>query len=209
MDPSEYFNDLVEHEGLCTFPYCDRKGYVTIGIGNLVATPAACQELPLIHTASGIAATASEKATAWTAVKHAFDQVHIKSAMFYAPLTDLRISQAYAAQLVAKRLNTEFFPALEKIFPGIEGFPRPARAALVDMIYSLGVGEFSPRAWPHLIAACNAVPPNWANRIEDGTPEGKCDPLSAAAQCHRDGGSEKRNTWTSQQFIDAAMENVG
>jgi hypothetical protein len=121
--------------------------------------------------------------------------------MYFAPLTDIRISKAFAAHLVAERLTHEFFPALETMFPGIEGFPRPARAALVDLIYNLGAGGFSPKHWPSLVAACNAVPANWANQLPDGT----CDPASAAAQCHRDGGSQRRNEWTSQQFLDAAM----
>jgi GH24 family phage-related lysozyme (muramidase) len=201
----EYFGDLEEHEGCTTWLYCDRRGLVTVGLGNLVSTPGACVALPFAHKKTGLAATDEQKAAAWQAVKHAFDVKNVRPAMYYTPLTDLRLTRDFAYSLMGSRLKAEFLPALRHVCPGFDGFPEPARRALVDMIYSLGIGAFTPAHWPSLLAACNSIPPNWANTLDDGT----CDPKSAAAQCHRNGGTETRNDWTAQCFIDAAMATGG
>ena len=38
MDIGDYFDDLEAHEGCCQWLYCDSRGFVTVGIGNLVAS---------------------------------------------------------------------------------------------------------------------------------------------------------------------------
>ena len=181
MNPSEYFDDLEAHEGCTTWLYCDVRGLVTVGIGNLVASPQACAELPF-HLRDGLAATDEAKADAWARVHRAFDK-H-KSAAYYKAFSDMRLGVGYVRSLVAHRLETEFLPGIARLCPTFAEFPLPARRALVDMAYNLGVGVLG--MFPHMLAACNEW--DWA---------------MAADQCHRSTCRESRNAWTATMFVDA------
>jgi GH24 family phage-related lysozyme (muramidase) len=183
MEPSEYFDDLLAHEGCTTWLYCDSRGFVTVGIGNLVASPEACAALPFHHM-GGDAATRDEKLGAYVRIQDAFDKSH--SAEFYRGLTDLRLTQDFVRDLVAARLASDFLPGIVNLCPGFADMPAPARHALVDMAYNLGVHGLA--MFPHMLAACNAG--DWE---------------MAAHQCHRSTCRGMRNVWTAQQFIDAEV----
>jgi GH24 family phage-related lysozyme (muramidase) len=188
MDISDYFDDLDAHEGCTTWLYCDVRGFVTVGIGNLVATEDVAAVHPFFHRADGSAATDEEKRAGWNAVKGAFDAT--KSAAFYESACDLRLPVEYVQGLVATRLATEFIPGIVRLCPQFSTFPLPARRALVDMAYNLGVHGLG--MFPHMLAACNAG--DWA---------------MAAGQCHRSSCRDTRNAWTAQCFIDAEVATPG
>ena len=183
MDPSEYFDDLQAHEGCTTWLYCDVRGFVTVGIGNLVSSPDACAALPFRHM-DGSAASRDEKLGAYVRVQDSFDKAH--SAEFYRGLCDLRLTTEFVRDLVASRLANDFLPGIVRLCSGFAGFPQPARRALVDMAYNLGVHGLG--MFPHMLAACNAG--DWE---------------MAAGQCHRSSCRDSRNAWTAQCFIDAAV----
>ena len=107
------------------------------------------------------------------------------SALYYKWLSPLRLTMDVVQALVATRLTNEFLPGLLRLCPAFESFPLPARRALVDMAYNLGVGGLEK--FPHLLAACNAG--DWA---------------TAAAQCHRSTCRDTRNVWTAQMFVSAS-----
>lgn len=184
MNVEDYFDDLVAHEGCVLWMYCDTRGFVTTGIGNLVASPIAAAALPFRHKADLSAATIEEKMTAFARVQDAFDP--IASAEHYRNVSDLRLSQDFVRDLVSSRLSAEFVPGITELCPGFDSFPLPARRALVDMAYNLGVGGLG--RFHHMIAACNAG--DWAE---------------AAAQCHRSSCRDMRNAWTMQMFIDSEV----
>ena len=183
MNPDDYFDDLLAHEACCPWLYCDSRGFVTTGIGNLVADEAACAALPFFRR-DGSSANADEKSAAWQAVHAAFDQR--KSAAYYLPVSSLRLPQSFIRDLVGTRLASDFLPGIKRLCPNFDTFPAPARRALVDMAYNLGVHGLG--MFPHLLAACNDG--NWD---------------MAAAQCHRSTCRDTRNAWTSQMFIDAEV----
>jgi GH24 family phage-related lysozyme (muramidase) len=190
---SEYFDDLEAHEGCTTWLYCDDRGFVTIGIGNLVADADHCASLPFFHrlspaNAPPTAVTDDDKRSAYERVKNAFD--NSKSAAFYAGLTDLRLTTEYVTDLVGTRLANDFLPGITRLCPNFDTFPAPARRALVDMAYNLGVHGLG--MFPHMLAACNAG--DWA---------------MAAGQCHRSSCRDTRNAWTAQCFIDAEVATPG
>ncbi len=184
MQVSDYFDDLVQHEGCIPWLYCDVRGLITIGIGNLVPTPEAAQAMPLHHMATGEPATPDQKLAAWVKVKDGFTLN--RAAIFYRQFSDLRMFDAEIAQLVASRLDAEFMPGLHRLFHGFDAFPLPARRALVDMAYNLGVHGLSH--FVRLIAACQAQ--DWA---------------TAARECARSSSRGSRNTWTAQCFVDASV----
>ena len=189
MNLADYFDDLAEWEGETTWLYCDVRGLVTIGIGNLVKDADACAALPLAHAlllpdgSPAPEVTEDNKRDAYCRVLNAFNSP--KSANAYRAISDLRLTEGFVAQLVGQRLETEFYPGLLRLCPSFDGFPLSARRALVDMAYNLGVHGLSE--FPHLLEACNAG--DWAE---------------AARQCHRTSCRESRNLWTAQMFVDAS-----
>jgi GH24 family phage-related lysozyme (muramidase) len=163
-------------EGIVPHLYKDTAGLVTGGAGFMFPTladarrlawePARDLELDWAHVA---AAPAGHTAT------------------FYKPLTRARLSEQvmraeFAARIATfeRRITTSYFPAWRTL-------PEPARIALLDMAYNLGVvglGKFQV-----LRAACNAH--DWGN---------------AAKQCDRRGIQPARNAATRQLFEKCALD---
>ena len=182
---SDYFDDLQAHEGCCTWLYCDSRGYVTTGIGNLVADADACASLPWQHALSNVGGSPAPvpdepKRTAYANVLNAFGPTK-PSAMSYRSISDLRLTLDFVVGLVEQRLEAEFIPGIQELCPSFDEFPLPARRALVDMAYNLGVHGLSH--FNLMLTACNAR--DWA---------------TAARQCHRSTCRDSRNDWTAQMF---------
>jgi GH24 family phage-related lysozyme (muramidase) len=182
MGIADYFDDLVAFEGLIPWLYCDVRGLTTTGIGNLVASPAACAKHPWRHQADGRAALPGEAETLWAHTTDAYRKDLCPAA--YRNISDLRLTKDYIQGLVAVRLETEFIPGIGKLCHDFDAWPLPARQAIVDMAYNLGVGGLAH--FHNLIAACQAH--DWA---------------TAAKECHRSTSREARNAFTSQRFLDA------
>lgn len=172
---------LLEHEGCVPWFYCDRRGLVTVGVGNLVKTDDCAARLPMLQPSGGEASDV-EKRAAWKLVHGAFRQGMV--AGDYRGLTTIRMDRAYARRLCRVRVLCEFVPAAQRIFPGFETWPDDAKIAAVDMLYS---GAGGPAEFPKYVAAGQA-------RDFD----------AMADQCHRAGGSATRNAWTWQLFKRAA-----
>jgi GH24 family phage-related lysozyme (muramidase) len=183
MNVADYFDDLDAHEDCVPWMYCDSRGFVTVGIGNLVSSPSAAASLPFRHK-DGNAALPGERETAWAQVNDAFKPN--QSAAAYQDCSDLRLSRDFMRGLVASRLVGEFVPGITRICPAFDSMPLPARRALVDMAYNLGVHGLG--MFPHMLAAVNAG--DWE---------------MAAGQCHRSTCRDTRNAWTAQMFIDAGV----
>lgn len=181
FDVSDYFDDLVQFEGCTTWLYCDTRGFVTIGIGNLVSSPDACAKLPLVGADESPASDEAKRA-AWACVTDAFTSE--KSAEFYRHLTVERLPLSEAQALVAQRLELEFIPGIRQLCHDFDAWPLPARKAIVDMAYNLGIGGLAK--FHNLISACQNQ--DWA---------------AAAHECHRSTSRDSRNAWTMTQFIDA------
>ena len=189
MNFSDYFDDLQAHEGCMTWLYCDNRGFVTTGIGNLVASADACAALPWFHAANNpaggpVPAADGEKRSAYTKVMNAFWLIK-PSAMQYRSISDLRLTLDFVVGLVGQRLETEFVPGIQELCPDFDEFPLSARRALVDLAYNLGVHGLSN--FQMLLAACNAR--DWA---------------TAARQCHRSTSRDSRNDWTAEMFASCS-----
>ena len=86
-----------QFEGYIHNMYRDVKGFVTVGVGNILTTANAAAALNFTHGLNGALASGGEKTTAWTTVSQALPG---KPASFYEPLTDLRLKDAEIDQLV-------------------------------------------------------------------------------------------------------------
>ena len=72
---------------------------------------------------------------------------------------------------------------------------RHHRDLTLDLAWNCGLGTVPGlRGWTHLLAACNSVPPDWAEAARQCT---TANPNNSAAR-------EARNAWRAKAFIDAA-----
>jgi hypothetical protein len=190
MEP-EYLQDLIAHERMVLWLYCDDKGLPTIGAGNLVPTSRACATLPLFHQGGG-EATDAEKLDLYALVLGHFSKDLRADA--YRNLSDMRITDGYARELVITRLEHTFIPGIKAVCHDFDEWPLGARRATVDMGYSLGVHGLV-HGYPILIAALQAR--DWTK---------------SADECHRhkDGEDPKdpstwgtRNAWTRKMYLAA------
>jgi GH24 family phage-related lysozyme (muramidase) len=183
MDIADYFDDLVAFEGMIPWLYCDVRGFATTGIGNLVASPVDCAGHPWRHQANGASTTPGEAETLWEHTTDAYRKD--LGAAAYRNISDLRLDKDYIQGLVATRLERDFIPGIKKLCHDFDMWPLPARQAIVDMAYNLGVGGLSK--FHKLIAAC---------QTRDWT--------TAASECGRSTSRESRNAWTAAKFLESA-----
>lgn len=180
-----YLDDSLAHleifEGTVPWMYLDTRGFVTVGVGELLANAAKAQTLGFVNPAG-------QQSTP-DAILDEFNRVSslapAKVSAFYRTPTSPVLPHTAIDTLLMNHLN--FFDGqLAGRFPSYAGFPDAAKLGLLDMIYNLGVtGLF--KGFPHFMGAVD-----------------KQDWLGAAANCHRVGPSQSRNDWTRQQFLAAA-----
>ena len=103
----------------------------------------------------------------------------------YKDLTSITLPLDEINSLLHRRVM-EFYDRTKKIFPQFDSFPVPAKLALIDMTFNLGIEKFN-KAFVRLQVAVRLQ--NWT---------------LAAAECHRKGPAEPRNISTRQLFLDAA-----
>jgi len=173
--------DFNEWEGRIPHMYLDTRGFVTVGVGYLLADAAAAQALPFVRRADRVAASPTE-------VRTDFDRVHQqamgKLAQSYRVFTQLDLPDP-AIDALLQATVARFEAGLVQNFTAYATYPAPAKRALIDMAYNLGIDGLLK--FKRLKAAVQAR--NWAQ---------------AAAESHRNGPSDDRNDWTRQMFLKAA-----
>jgi GH24 family phage-related lysozyme (muramidase) len=179
----EIVRDFDQFEGRIAHMYLDTRGLVTVGVGKMLPHVAAAQKLPFVQRANGQPASAEQIAADFAAVKA---QPLGKLAHSYRKFTQLELPDAAIDALL--RLTVDSFEAdLRARLPGYAKAPAPAKAALLDMAYNLGMDGLLKFA--RLKAAVAAG--RWAQ---------------AAAECRRNGPSPERNEWTRDQFLAAEAQ---
>ena len=182
IDYEELYSDLLRWEGKVAYMYLDSRGFVTVGVGNLVSSVDQAKKLPFINAAAGKTATPEEIETAFTAVSK---MAKNRRATYYKQNPSIELNDETIKQMAIKRLKEEFVPGLRQLFHGFDGYPNPAKQALVDMVYNLGVGGL--KKFKKLIAAAE-----------------KGDWQEVANESHRTSCREERNKWTRERFKKAA-----
>ncbi len=180
MNLAAILADLTRWEGRTNYLYRDSRGFVTIGVGNLVATAEDCAKLPL-RTALGAPAPESQKRAAWNCVEACPPG---RREAYYANASELRMTDEDVDALAFARLEREFLPGLRRLYPDYDDLPTSAQSALMDMIYNLGsagLGKFT-----HLRDAVNAR--DWT---------------LAAAACRVSTSRQERNDWRAAKFREA------
>ena len=106
----------------------------------------------------------------------------------YRLATDLVLAAGVAGDLAIARVERDVLPGLRRLFAGFDRYPLPARRALVDMAFDVGLAALA--TFRNLIAAC-----------------AQGDFTRAANHCHRRTSRETRNAATRLLFLEAA--NLG
>jgi GH24 family phage-related lysozyme (muramidase) len=190
--------DLAIWEGSAAFMYLDTRGYVTVGVGNLLATPEAAEALPfvtppvrqrgelerdyqermqLVPMAPPLA-----KRGAWLVVKSMRPALREAA---YEWATTLRLPEAAIDDLLRTRLQAEFLPGLAARFPGFDDLPAGPQRALVDIAFNCGLGGLDK--FTHLREAI--LRGDWP---------------AAAAASSRAGSRAARNSWTAELLASAS-----
>jgi GH24 family phage-related lysozyme (muramidase) len=180
-----YLDDSVAQlkifEGVVPWMYLDTRGFVTVGVGEMLASSGRAQALPFIDGGSN--------AVTPDVILAEYNRVLALPMARPAGSYQAAGSPTLAADSITNLLMAHvqlFDGQLSAQFANYAAFPDPAKLGLLDMIYNLGPhGLFA--GYPTLMGDVNSG--NWAG---------------AAAQCHRNGPSADRNNWTQQQFLAGA-----
>jgi GH24 family phage-related lysozyme (muramidase) len=174
--------ELVRWEGACQHLYVDTYGNVATAVGHRLPNADAAIALPWRHRGTGVAATPSE-------IRAAFAQVRAQGpghkSITYRFASDLVLAAGVAVDLAAARVQRELLPGLRRLCPNFDRCPLPARRALVDMAYDLGLAGLAK--FRNLIAACK-----------------RGDFATAAEHCHRRTTRGIRNLSTRNLLLEAA-----
>ena len=161
--------------------YVDSGGHVATGAGHRLANAAAAAALPWRHRGTGRPASRPD-------IDDAFHRVRVqgsgRTALAYRVASDLVLPHGVVGDLVIARLDRELLPGLRGVFRTFDRYPAPARRALVEMAFDLGLARLCK--FRNLIAAC-----------ERGAF------ATAAEHCHRRGRRDPRNAATRTLFLDA------
>jgi GH24 family phage-related lysozyme (muramidase) len=180
-----YLDDSVAHlevfEGVVPWMYLDIRGYVTVGVGEMLATSERAVSLGFLDT--------NNQPIAPSAILDDYTRVSAlppaKTAGFYRSSNSPILLHSAIDTLLMQHL-VFFDTQLSQRFANYSGFPDTAKLGLLDMIYNLGAsGLFN--GFPTFMGYVQKQ--DWPN---------------AATQCQRNGPGPARNEWTKQQFLAAA-----
>jgi GH24 family phage-related lysozyme (muramidase) len=180
-----YLDDSVAQlqifEGVIPWMYLDTRGFVTVGVGELLAAVGRAQALPFIDSNGNPVTT--------DVILAEFNRVLALAKGQAAGAYQTNGSPTLSASSISNLLmaHVQYFDGqLSARFANYAAFPDAAKLGLLDMIYNLGPqGLFG--GYPTFMS--DVTNGNWAG---------------AAAQCYRNGPSAARNQWTQQQFLAAA-----
>jgi len=176
---------IVPSEGNISFMYLDTRGYVTVGIGNMLPSGSDAVELPFLNRTTQNKATSAEIAADFDAVSQ---QTKGMAANYYRKYTNTDLSDVAINNLFRNRVY-EFQQALAVAYPIYDSYPNSAQLALLDMAFNLGVGALKAK-WPKLNAAIASA--DWEGAsVESFRPEAKA----------------TRNAKIKALFEDAAAES--
>ena len=177
--------ELLRWESCRPHMYVDGRGFVATGVGHALPTVDAAIALPWRHRATGLSATPAEIQRAFVRVRALGPR---QKTLSYRLASDLVLPAGVAGDLAIGRIERDVLPWLRRLCRGFRRYPLPARRALVDMAFDLGLAGLA--RFRNLITAC-------AQR----------DFATAANHCHRRGSRETRNAAMRILFLEAA--NVG
>jgi len=192
----DYRTVLAGFEGSIPYLYLDSRGFVTIGVGKMLATPAAAVAIRFVHRTGQQQASAAEITAAYLTVRGA---VANRPATAYRNLTDLDLAPGESDRLLNQELQRAEDGA-RNLFGGWDHFPPAAQLALLDMIYNMGEGRAITPAERQAGQREHGL--FQFHRLRESV--AREDWVAASRECHRVGIQALRDTWTRNKFLEAA-----
>ncbi|HVI10808.1 MAG TPA: hypothetical protein VND65_21140 [Candidatus Binatia bacterium] len=185
-----YLDDSLAHleyfENSIAWMYRDTRGFVTVGVGEMLANAARAQSIAFVDASNQVAGPSAILAD----YNRVLALAPAKVPSFYRAANSVVLPQSEIDSLLMNHLNF-FDRQLGQQFANFAGFPDAAKLGLLDMIFNLGAtGLF--KGYPTLMGYVQKQ--SWT---------------AAAGECHRNGPNAERNEWTRQQFLDAATAAKG
>lgn len=176
-------HNIERYEGRVNHMYLDSCGYVTVGVGHLLAKADHACDLPF-KKEDGSPASREDIEHEYSELKK---QPGNKLAKYYREFTSLRLIDEDINQLTDKHIDT-FYGELKRIYGDFDGFPSSAKLAAFDLIFNLGMTKLKNK-WPNFNASVAAK--DW---------------VAAASNSRRRGISDERNEYVKALLIEASNE---
>jgi GH24 family phage-related lysozyme (muramidase) len=173
---------IAQFEGTVSHMYLDTRGYVTVGVGCLLATPQTAIALVWERRGGGAEPNEVEIADEWTRVHRAVQGLHHTA---YLHVTTMDLHELEIARLFRKRVD-DFCRELAEAFPLWPEYPEQAQVAMLDLAFNLGTSGLVQK-FPRLRVACRTM--DWR---------------TAALECIRPGARDARNRAVRGLFEEAA-----
>jgi GH24 family phage-related lysozyme (muramidase) len=140
LDYQQIVADLTRFEGTVGYMYLDTRGFVTVGLGNMLKTVDAATELPFMVVATNKPPVPATKAQIAAAYQKVSNLAASMGRRFYKLDPSIELTDAEVISGAIKSLKKEFVKPLQGHFPDFDNFPCAARRVLIDMAYNAGVG---------------------------------------------------------------------
>lgn len=132
---------MKSFEGAINHMYLDSKGFVTIGVGHLIPTPADVDKIMLYMNSTKKIATKLEKVAEYNLIK---SKSKNKWAPYYKEFTTMFMMDADIQKLYRNHV-TSFYLELKSLYrngngyANFDSFPEEVQLALFDMVFNLGL----------------------------------------------------------------------
>jgi GH24 family phage-related lysozyme (muramidase) len=178
--------DCLERESFSETMYLDRRGFVTVGIGNMLPSVDSATKLPFIVDDDG------GDLSRWKrAVQDDYRRVSVMPpglpAHSYAAPSSPKLRMSSAVNLCRQRVTMEFLPSLRGLSLDVDAYPAPAVRALVAMAYCLGIHGLA--SFQRMLSRCRML-----------------DFAGAALQSEMKGARAETNAKHERWFMLAAQE---
>ncbi|CAI2312544.1 hypothetical protein CGG83_18400 [Vibrio parahaemolyticus] len=130
---------LEQYEGRVEHMYLDTRGYITVGVGNMLSDVTAATKLPFVHRSTNEPATHEQIKEEFLRVK-ARPFGESEPASRFKPFTVLKLTESVMNEQIAHHIQS--FEKELKVIYGDDAFtsyPDNVKLALFDMIFNLGM----------------------------------------------------------------------
>lgn len=145
-----FFNFSVGPEGYVPYMYLDKKGLVTVGVGNLIEPMSQALHLPFLHH-DGKPATQDEIKFEWRKMK-LNKELAYQGHLAAKKIATLHLSDESISKLVFTVLAANDVELIHAI-PAIRTWPADAQLAVHSMVWALGTDGLL-RKFPKFLTAC-------------------------------------------------------
>jgi len=136
---SKLRSKLGEYEGQVVHMYLDTKGFVTVGVGHMMASAEEAKKISFVNASSGVPASKKEIEDEYVLIKSKSFGMNYPARKFKT-FTKLKLTDSTINEITNKHI-TSFEGELKQIYGATEfnSYPENVKLALFDMIFNLGM----------------------------------------------------------------------